>query len=127
MNHKDLSQQYLQTQLETVSPGKLILMVYDGTLTFLDEAAERLKRGDWEGKGEMILRAQDCITELMCCLNMEAGEVAQLLYKLYEYLNWRLAQANAKKSLKGITEVKELMSILREGWEGAVRKVEMIK
>lgn len=63
----------------------------------------------------------------MCCLNMEAGEVAQLLYKLYEYLNWRLAQANAKKSLKGITEVKELMSILREGWEGAVRKVEMIK
>ncbi len=127
MNLQDPSQQYLQTQIETISPGKLILMVYDGTLTFLEEAAERLKRGDWEGKGEMIFRAQGCITELMCCLNMEAGEIAQLLYKLYEYLNWRLAQANALKNLSGITEVIELMSTLREGWEGAVKKVEMMR
>lgn len=127
MNRQEPSRQYLQTQLETISPGRLILMVYDGTLTFLDEAAERLRRGDWKGKGEMIFRAQDCITELMCCLNMEAGEIARLLYELYEYLNWRLAQANAQKSLNGITEVIDLMTTLREGWEGAVRKVEMIK
>jgi len=127
MNQQDISQEYLQTQLETVSPGKLILMVYDGTLTFLEEAVERLRRGDWEGKGKMILRAQDCITELMCCLNMEAGEIAQLLYKLYEYLNWRLGQANVQKNLNGITEVIDLLATLREGWEGAVRKVEMIR
>ena len=126
MKLKDPSQQYLQTQIETVSPGKLILMVYDGTINFLKEAEERLKKGDWEGKGEMIFRAQDCITELMCCLNMEAGEIAELLYKLYEYFNWKLAQANAQKSLSGVTEVIDLMSTLREGWEGAVKKVEMI-
>jgi len=126
MKLKDPSQQYLQTQIETVSPGKLILMVYDGTINFLKEAEERLKKGDWEGKGEMIFRAQDCITELMCCLNMEAGEIAELLYKLYEYFNWKLAQANAQKSLSGVTEVIDLMSTLREGWEGAVKKVEMV-
>jgi len=126
MKLKDPSQQYLQTQIETVSPGKLILMVYDGTINFLKEAEERLKKGDWEGKGEMIFRAQDCITELMCCLNMEAGEIPQLLYKLYEYFNWKLAQANAQKSLSGVTEVIDLMSTLREGWEGAVKKVEMV-
>ena len=58
----------------------------------------------YNGKGKKIYKAQDAITELMCALDMEkGGTIAANLYKLYEYMNWRLSEANIKKDGK-ITE-----------------------
>lgn len=106
------------------TPGELILMVYDGAIEYLKKAEEMLNKGDMEGKQKMLFRAQDCITELMCSLNMEAGEIANSLYRLYDYSNRRLAQANVQTQGEPIKEVLSILSELKGGWNEAVQKEE---
>ncbi len=106
------------------TPGELILMVYDGAIDYLKKAEEMLNRGDLEGKKKMLFRAQDCITELMCSLNMEAGEIANSLYRLYDYSNRRLMQASTQGEGEPIKEVLTILSELKEGWNEAVQKEE---
>jgi len=106
------------------TPGELILMVYDGAIGYLKKAEEMLNKGDKKGQQKMLCRAQDCITELMCSLNMEAGEVANSLYRLYDYSNRRLAQANNQAQGEPIKEVLSILSELKEGWNEAVQREE---
>ncbi len=106
------------------TPGELILMVYDGAIGYLKKSEELLNEGDKKGQQKMLFRAQDCITELMCSLNMEAGEVANSLYRLYDYSNRRLAQANTQDQGEPIKEVLSILSELKEGWNGAVQREE---
>jgi len=106
------------------TPGELILMVYDGAIEYLKKAEEMLNKGDMEGKQKMLFRAQDCITELMSSLNMDAGEIANSLYRLYDYSNRRLAQANVQAQGEPIKEVLSILSELKKGWNEAVQREE---
>ena len=49
------------------------------------------------------------------------GEVAVNLYKLYEYLNYRLVQSNIKKDVAGIDEVLKHLKELKATWEEAIK------
>jgi len=113
-----------KTWENSFTPGELILMVYDGAIEYLKKAEEMLNKGDTEGRRNMLFRAQDCINELMCNLNMEAGEIANNLYHLYDYSNRMISQAYAQGEGEPIREVIDLLSELKEGWKGAVQKVE---
>lgn len=114
-------QQYQESQLETASQGKLLLMLYDGAIRFLTQAQQAMEQKKWQDAHNYILRAEDIITELMACLKIDAGEVAQNLYRLYEYFNWRLIQANIKRSPEMLTEVQMRMRELREAWAEAIK------
>ena len=52
------------------------------------------------------------------------GEIAQSLFKLYEYMNWRLNQANIRREIPAIEEVVTLMSDLRQTWDEAIEKAQ---
>lgn len=114
-------QQYQESQLETASQGKLLLMLYDGAIRFLTQAQQAMEEKKWQDAHQFILRAEDIITELMATLKMDAGEVAQNLYRLYEYFNWRLIQANIKRSPEMLVEVQNRLRELREAWVEAIK------
>lgn len=115
-------QQYQESQLETASQGKLLLMLYDGAIRFLTQAQQAMEQKKWQDAHNYILRAEDIITELMACLKMDVGEVAQNLYRLYEYFNWRLIQANIKRSPEMLVEVQTRLRELREAWAEAIKQ-----
>jgi flagellar protein FliS len=52
----------------------------------------------------------------------QGGEIAENLYRLYDYMNYRLVDANMEKDLSGIIEVRDLLSTLREAWVEVVKK-----
>jgi len=111
---------YKNTHIMTASPMELILMLYDGAIKSLTKAEEAFKL---EGPGRIqeinnnLLHAQDIITELTASLNFEkGGEIASNLYKLYEFMIHQLSQANIKKQVKPVREVKALMIDLHETW-----------
>lgn len=114
-------QQYQESQLETASQGKLLLMLYDGAIRFLTQAQQAMEQKKWQEAHQYILRAEDIVTELMACLKMDAGEVAHNLYRLYEYFNWRLIQANIKRSPEMLVEVQTRLRELREAWVEAIK------
>lgn len=114
-------QQYQEANLETASQGKLLLMLYDGAIRFLTQSAMAMEEQRWTDAHNFNLRGQDIVTELLVSLNMDAGEIADNLYQLYEYMNWRLVQANIKRDVRGVREVIGHLRELREAWVEAVK------
>jgi flagellar secretion chaperone FliS len=115
-------QQYQESTLETASQGKLLLMLYDGAIRFLTQASTAMETKNWQDSHNFILRAEDVITELMACLRMDVGgEIAYNLYRLYEYMNWRLIQANIKRDAGMVLEVQNRLRELREAWVEAIK------
>lgn len=113
--------QYQQTQVQTASPEKLLIMLYDGAIQFLNKARMAMQNKDIEGTHNNILGAQRIISEFMNTLDLKlGGEVAQNLYNLYEYLHYRLVQANIKKDIEMVDEVLVHLKDLKQTWEQAI-------
>jgi len=111
--------QYRQTQISTADRTKLVILVYDGAITYLNRARKKLDERNFEEKCDLIFKAQDILLELMGALDMNIGEVAQSLYGLYYYMMKRLTEANIKNDPELINEVLTLLSELRESWAEA--------
>lgn len=111
-------ERYLETAVETASPVRLIVMLYDGAIRFINEAAYAIRQRDYETKNAKIQRAQRILTELICSLDFEkGGEIARNLYRLYNYMYNQLIEANIEDSYERLEHVVNLLSELREAWD----------
>lgn len=109
---------YQQNQIMTASQEKLVLLLYDGAIRFLKQAEEACEAKDWNKCSNNLLRVQEIITELQASLNREdGGELAVNLFLLYDFMLRRLVEANIKKDVLLIAEVRNLLSELRDTWQ----------
>ena len=90
-------QTYKQIQVSTASEGELILMVFDGAIRFANQAIHCIEQSDHAGANTNLLKAQDIIYELIMALDLETGEIAHNLYRLYMYVNQLLVQGNVQR------------------------------
>ena len=111
---------YKTQQAMTASPQELAMMLYNGALRFIAESIKAIEDKDMEKAHEANIRAQDIVRELMNSLDME-NEVAKGLYQLYDYLDFRLVQANMKKDPVQLEEAKEMLTELRDTWFQAMK------
>jgi flagellar protein FliS len=112
---------YRKTATTTASPGELVLMLYDGALRFMASAEAGFTEENFARKNEQIhnniLRTQAIITELQATLNMDkGGEFSENLYRLYDFMQDHLNQANREKSLEKIKVVYTFMQDIRDAW-----------
>jgi flagellar protein FliS len=114
--------QYEEMQVQT-TPGRLVVMLYDGALRFLHMGLEAVRRGDLEVQSLNLGKAQTILCELIATLDMGAGELAQGLLSIYGYCQERLLLANAEDRAEYVEEVIRLMSSLRDAWEHAERAI----
>ena len=109
--------QYKQTEINTANQGKLIVMLYDGAIKFLNVALEIIEIDTYDIVNNNIIKAQDFISELLLSLNMkDGGEISSNLFNLYLYFKKRLLEANIQKDLEIIKEVLDHLTALRESW-----------
>jgi flagellar protein FliS len=109
---------YKEHAVATQSKGRLIVMLYDGAIKFMNLAIKELEAGNYAEKGRYIVKAQDIINELNAVLDMDAGgEIAANLRGLYLYMLKRLSEANVQKDPRLIREVITLMEELNQGWK----------
>lgn len=119
---KDVAKMYKRKQIESAPPGHLIVMLYDAAIEKIDKCKEIIKQDKGLDRIEKfhntIVVAQNIITELTAALDMEnGGEIAQNLFRLYDFMNWRLIDVNVKKDYKGLDDVREVLITLRSAWE----------
>jgi flagellar protein FliS len=112
---------YQQVQVEGADEGALVLMLYDGALRFLEKGHKAMVEKDYHKAYMEIIRVERILNELMSCLNLEAGEIAHNLMRLYEFMEWRLILANKDKDPNGVLEVSKLLGSLRDAWVEAAR------
>lgn len=108
---------YRETAVATQSPGRLIVLLYDGAVKFLNLALTELEKGNYAQKGQYISKAQAIIAELNNVLDMECGgEIAKDLRKLYLFMLRHLTRGNIERDPVAIKEVIEQLESLNEGW-----------
>ncbi len=114
--------QYLRIQVETATPGELVLMVYESTIRSLEKAKLKLSKNNVEEANESLFKAQNAIAELIGALNLEVGEIATSLHNLYSFMLRKLNDAVIKKQKNPIDEVITLLNSLKEAWEEVVKR-----
>ena len=71
------TQAYMQTNVGTADQGRLLLMLYDGALKFLQQAREKMLEKDYAAKGILISKVIDIAAthHLTDSLNLHAVHV----------------------------------------------------
>lgn len=108
---------YRRVDIETASQGKLIVMLFNGAIKRAEDAKRFLETGDMNEAHAKLLEAQDIVTELRSALNLEVGEVAQNLDRIYEYFHHLLVTANVKKDTGPLLECVRFMTTVRDAWQ----------
>lgn len=121
MQYDKIAKSYKAQSVQTASPGKLVLMLFDGYLRFTTAAKNSFNEDDLTKKNEGInnnlIRAQNIVTELQSSLDMSVpGELPGTLYRLYDYVLHQLQQANLQKKPEPIDEADKVINELREAW-----------
>ena len=123
--------QYQKNQIETATPERILIMLYDGAIQYLNIARNEMMSEGPKNVQKIhnnIIAAEKIITEFKCTLNMEiGGEVAQNLYELYTYMYKRLIEANVKKKVEAVDEVLWHLKELRATWQQAIEIVQKEK
>lgn len=114
--------QYKQNTVLTATPEELTLMLYDGSIKFMNIAKYSIENKDIQQAHIALVRAQDIIVELKATLNQEY-EISPNLGKLYDFILDRLIDANIKKDEKPIDEALEILTGLRDTWKEAMKQV----
>lgn len=111
---------YFVNSVMTASPEKLTLMLYDGALRFMHEAARFIDERNHEKSHNSNMKAQKIIVELMSTLDM-SYEVAGSMMPLYEYIHYNLIQANIKKDKEPLNIAINLTQEFRNTWAEAMK------
>lgn len=118
-------QQYKRTQVATVDRGRLIVLLYEGAISYLTKAKACLVDDDTAGASNLINRAQDIFDELNASLNMEqGGEIATNLRRLYLFMGDQLIKAKVKGDGEPLTDVIRMLTTLNEAWREAIASPE---
>ena len=112
--------QYKHNNIETASPERILIMLYDGALRFIRQARQGMKDQELKPKLEGISRSIDILNELSNTLDFDkGGEVASNLQRIYDFMVFHLGNANLQKKIEPVKEVHDMMVELREAWESA--------
>jgi flagellar protein FliS len=114
--------QYQEMQVQT-SPERLVVMLYEGALSFLERGIDALQRGDIDGQARFLGKTQDIVCHLMATLDMTVGPIAEQLEGMYRYCLKRLLAGHAGDDLSALEEVAGILRELRDGFAHAERTV----
>ena len=107
---------YKQQQVYGASGvGLIVILLEEGRRRIL--AAERaIERRDVAAAHDHLMRAQNIVYELRGALNPDAGEIAENLRQLYDFIIAGLIEANVRKSAERLPVLADLLETLASGW-----------
>ena len=111
---------YKNNSVNYASKEQLLLMLLDGAVKFAKRARVAIEEKNIKLAHENIIKTQNIFFELMATLDIDmAGAWGKELYRVYEFITRRLADANVKKDIKIMDEVLPLIEEIRDMWTEA--------
>lgn len=118
MDNQAAAQAYRQASFENAPPIKIIRMLYQGAIRFIDQAKREDHRDPKSKFHELLFRVDSILTELRLALDHEQNqEVCENLKQLYLYGESRLSVARLQYDMAALDDVREILSTLLEAWE----------
>ena len=110
---------YVSDAVQTMSPGRMIVALYDRVLLDLDRAETSITGSDIFGAHTALVHAQDIIDELHTSLDVKEWAAARNLAALYRWMKDELVDANVRKDAAPVRRCRELLLPLRDAWREA--------
>jgi flagellar biosynthetic protein FliS len=110
--------QYLKIMVETASPVRNIIALYEKCLVHLGNAREGLVAGDVAAKAESLRKAMDILFYLDSALDASEPEAAQPLHESYQMILAQLSLANSENSRHALGLAEKWLAGLLEAWQG---------
>jgi flagellar protein FliS len=110
---------YLGQSVNTASPERLLVMLYDRLLLDIQRAAEAQRNGDFATAGQQLIHAQEIVLELTSSLRLDIWEGAQQLSSIYGFLHSELVRANVKRDAAVTESCLAIVTPLADAWREA--------
>jgi flagellar secretion chaperone FliS len=116
--------QYIDNQVLTSTPNKLLVLTYDAAIRFARFALEQMKARNYEEKNTNIKNVQAILYHLKGTLNPDAdAKLAASLDSLYAWMLNQLLKANIKNDSAALENVIDILIELRSAWAEAESNV----
>ena len=84
----------------------------------MEAGKDAVAKHDYNAQNRCLQQAQNIVTELMCCLDMEkGGEISANLFSLYSFVLQQLIDANVKDLIEPIDVSLTILQNLRSSWQ----------
>ena len=110
---------YLADSVNTASPARLLVMLYERLVLDLSQAEVAMRAGRREEGGEKLMHAQEIVLELRATLDEDAWAGAAGLAQIYEFVVNELITANIKADVGRIVSCRSLVEPLLDAWRQA--------
>ena len=114
-----LRSRYVTDSVETMSPARLVVALYDRLVLDLERGEDAIARRDPAAAHAALVHAQDIVTELFATLDPSKWAPAAQLASLYQFLLEELVAANVEKDAARVASCRSLIEPLRDAWREA--------
>lgn len=114
--------QYKQQSIVTLTPGEMIVKLYDEAIKRCNFSVKYLDDKDYEAANVCLKKAQDIVSYLNSSLDKNYSISAELS-PLYDYIKSQLINANIKKDVQPVNDVLPLLKELRDAFATAEKSV----
>jgi flagellar protein FliS len=110
---------YVSDSVQTMSPGHLIVALYDRILLDLERTLAALAETDLYSAHSALMHAQEIVFELLTSLDVHQWPEGTTLAALYRHVQDLLVEANVAKQPGPVLACRELLLPLRDAWREA--------
>ena len=117
MNTRSAAQTYHKSSIENAPPVKIVRLLYEGALRYIDRAAACDPKGERRAFVQWVGRADEIVSELRIALEREPSpEIADALERIYEFAQFELGQALVREDIQPLAHARKSLATLLEGW-----------
>jgi flagellar protein FliS len=112
---------YRDREIQSASPGRLVVLVFDAALANLFRARRAIQTGNVDERVTSVGKARDAIMELYVTLNVEQGGVlARNLQSIYAFVLSELVDVARRPELARLESLTKIVTELRSAFETVV-------
>jgi flagellar secretion chaperone FliS len=117
MSYSHAATAYRTHEVQTATPGRLVVLVYDHIIAQLARASLAQKAGKIEERVTAVAKARAGLFELMATIDVErGGDVATNLKRLYGFFLVELQEFARRPEAGRLARVSEMVTELRDAF-----------
>lgn len=111
-------EKYKKNSIESISPGEVIVKLFEGCYKFLENAKSEMVKGNKVEANKYILKAEDILVELIDSLNFDY-DISNQIYIMYNYMYMELVKITINQNIESLEKITDMVHEYAKTWKEA--------
>ena len=127
MSYASQSASYREMEIQSASPERLVVIVFEQLVVNLERARSAMERKDIELRVTSLRRARGLVGELLATLDFEkGGALANQLADLYQFMLYELVDIGQRGDVATMRKLVNIATSLRDGFTSVAGNVGVV-